>query len=532
MFDALAPVVRFGEVDWAELSVAITEFDTATDAAAVGAVLVDSCRRALGATATAVWLGEGSFNRQLVASHGVVPDTGELSAPGRRRGSRSSRDADDSSTCTAASAVPGDHAVLTVWTQFAPRHHVGPERVGALDVLVAVGAGALRRSHSSEHTREAGLLLQRQLLPEIQPGHTGEAAARYVPAGDGSRVGGDWYDIVHTRDQRTVLVLGDVAGHGIQAAVQMTQFRTALYSHLLEGLPATIALARLNDLALDHRGFGTCCCIEIGPHGTVVTSAGHPPPIVAGSNNHAALCAVQPGPPLGAVAHATYPAARWDLQPGDTVVLYSDGLLERPGTIITEEIERLRRAAANADTNEPNELADHLLDLAGPRDQLRDDVAVLAFRPAPDVLALTGHTRPAHVPIGQLPLSADLVWQLLDATPDALVVTDSAGTIVLANQRIETLFGYSRSELLGTSIDRLVPDDLRPRHAEHRQRYLGEPTVRAMSTRRLHGRHRDGTTVLAEVSLSPVDVDDQTYVIAAIRPRTPFDTEAVRDERS
>ncbi len=525
MSDAHAPLIRSDDVDWAELSVAMTELGTPAAGAAVGAVLVDTCQRALGATATAVWVGDGRFNRQLVASHGVVPDTSELPTPGRRRGSlRCSRDADGSATCTAASAVPGDHVVVTFWARFAPHDHLGPERVGALDVLVAVGAGALRRSHSGEHAREAGLLLQRQLLPEVQPGSTGEAAARYAAAGDGSRVGGDWYDIVHTRDQRTVLVLGDVAGHGIEAAVQMTQFRTALYSHLLEGLPATIALARLNDLALDRHGFATCCCVEIGPQGAAVTSAGHPAPIVTGSDNRATLCAVQPGPPLGAIPHATYPAQRCDLQPGDTVVLYSDGLVERPGTIITNEIERLRRAAANARTNDPDELADHLLDLAGPRHRLRDDVALLAFRPVADVLDLTNHASPAHVPIGQLPLSADLVWQLVDATPDALVVTDPAGTIVLANQRIETLFGYSRSELIGTSIDRLVPEDLRARHAEHRQRDLEEPTIRPMSTGQLHGRHRDGATILADVALSSFHVDHHTYVIAAIRPRTPSDT--------
>jgi serine phosphatase RsbU (regulator of sigma subunit) len=215
--------------------------------------------------------------------------------------------------------------------------------------------GRVAQLTDSEHARAAGLLLQRHLLPEIQPGNTGEAAARYVPAGDGSRVGGDWFDIVHIPDARTVLVLGDVVGHGIEAAVEMAALRTALYSHLFEGLPTTIALARLNDLARDRHGFATCRCVEIGPQSAVVTSAGHPPPIVVGSNNRAAVCTVKSGPPLGAFAHATYPVQRCELRPGDTVVLYSDGLIERPGTIITNEIERLRRTAADAETNDPEE---------------------------------------------------------------------------------------------------------------------------------------------------------------------------------
>ncbi|MCD9622523.1 SpoIIE family protein phosphatase [Rhabdothermincola salaria] len=516
--------MRSSDVDWAGVVSAVGELGTAdADVATVGSVLVTSCHRALGATASAVWFGTpGGADWQLVASHGRVPNAAELPAPWRRRGSlRCSRDAHGSPICTTASAALDGQVVVTFWVRFAPHEYLGPQRVGALDLLIAVGTGALRRSQSSEHARKAGVLLQRRLLPEVQPGDSGEAATRYAPAGDGSQVGGDWYDIVHTHDQRTVLVLGDVAGHGIEAAVQMTQFRTVLHSHLLEGLPATIALARLNDLALDRDGFATCCCIEMGPQGTVVTSAGHPPPIVVGPNNHAALCTIQPGPPLGAIPHATYPAQRSDLQPGDTVVLYSDGLVERPGTIVTDEIERLRRAAANAVTNDPSELADHLVGLAGPLPRLRDDVAVLAFRPVLGVLDPTTRSGPASVPIGQLPLSDDLIWQLIEATPDALIVTDTVGTIVLANQRIETLFGYSRSELIGTPIDRLVPEDLRTRHAEHRQRYLEEPTIRPMSNRELHGRHRDGTTIVAEVTLSPVHVDHHTYVIATIRPRTP-----------
>ncbi|MCO8128502.1 SpoIIE family protein phosphatase [Acidimicrobiia bacterium EGI L10123] len=518
MLDTRVPPARTGDLDWTELSRTTTALGVATDAATAGAALVDGCHRGLGAAATAVWLGDG--DQHLIASYGRVPVATDLPAPGGGRGALlHGRDADGSPTCASVTAVPGDSAVVKFWARFARHDHLGPARLGALEVLVAAGVAALRRTHLGAQTSQAGLLLQRRLLPEIGPGSTGEAAARYAPAGDGSKVGGDWYDIVHTRDGRTVLVLGDVAGHGIEAAVQMSEFRTALYSHLLEGLPATIALARLNDLALDRDGFATCCCVEIGPQGTVVTSAGHPPPIVTGSNGHASLCAVRPGPPVGAIAEATYRAHRWEVRPGDTIVLYSDGLVETVDTVITDQIERLRRAAGNAGTNAPDELADHLLALAGPQNLLRDDIAVLTFRPGAAVLDAGEQASHARVPIGQLPLSADLIWQLVDATPDALVVTDPTGTVVLANHRTESLFGYSRSELIGTSIDRLVPEDVRTGHADHRQRYLENPTTRPMSKRQLRGRHRDGTTIVAEVALSPVRMDGHTYVIATIRPQ-------------
>jgi PAS domain S-box-containing protein len=520
MLDTRVPLARAGDVDWIELSRTVAALGVAADAATAGALLVEGCHRGLGAAATAVWLGAGGGDQHLIASHGSVPVAADLPVPGGGPGAlRHGRDADGSPTWAAVTAVPGERAVVMFWARFARHDHLGPARLGALEVLAAAGAGALRRTHLGEQVSQAGLLLQRRLLPEIGPGSTGEAAARYAPAGDGSQVGGDWYDIVHARDGRTVLVLGDVAGHGIEAAVQMSEFRTALYSHLLEGLPAPIALARLNDLALDRNGFATCCCVEIGPQGTVVTAAGHPPPIVTGANGHASLCTVRPGPPVGAIADPTYRAHRWEVRPGDTIVLYSDGLVETVDTVITDQIERLRRAAGNAGTNAPDELADHLLALAGPRHLLRDDIAVLTFRPGAAVLDLAEQTNHAHVPVGQLPLSADLVWQLVDATPDALVVTDPGGTVVLANHRIESLFGYSRSELIGTSIDRLVPESIRASHADHRQRYLENPTTRPMSTRQLRGRHRDGTTIVAEVALSPVRVNAHTYVIATIRPR-------------
>lgn len=223
----------------------------------------------------------------------------------------------------------------------------------------------------------AGNTLSIAEVPLVVPGRI---ASRCAPAGDGVPVGGDWVDVVRAPGGRIVLVVGDVVGHGASAANAMSELRRALRHQVLDGAPSDVAMAHLNDLVRDRDGFATCCCVDIGPDGARATSAGHPPPVVAGLNEQATVCAVQPGPPLGVVADVVFPTRHLGLTPGDTVVLYSDGLVERPGATISDGIHRLRRAAAHAARFDVDELVDHLLELAGPRYLLRDDAAVLACR--------------------------------------------------------------------------------------------------------------------------------------------------------
>jgi PAS domain S-box-containing protein len=110
---------------------------------------------------------------------------------------------------------------------------------------------------------------------------------------------------------------------------------------------------------------------------------------------------------------------------------------------------------------------------------------------------------------------------LLEAAPDAMVIVDPTGAIVLVNSQAEKLFGYPRDELLGRSIDLLVPPRYRGAHAAHRSSYAREPRVRAMGTGvELHAQRKDGTEFPAEISLSPVESDEGPLVISAIRDLT------------
>jgi PAS domain S-box-containing protein len=117
--------------------------------------------------------------------------------------------------------------------------------------------------------------------------------------------------------------------------------------------------------------------------------------------------------------------------------------------------------------------------------------------------------------------SEELFRGLLESAPDAMVVVDSRGRIQVVNSRTEQLFGFTRQELLGMSVDELVPQSLRPDHNGHRAKYFRDPQVRPMGQGlELLGRRRDGTEFPVDISLSPMSTDDGLLVIAAVRDVT------------
>jgi PAS domain S-box-containing protein len=115
--------------------------------------------------------------------------------------------------------------------------------------------------------------------------------------------------------------------------------------------------------------------------------------------------------------------------------------------------------------------------------------------------------------------SEAFVWALLNAAPDGVIVVEDGGRVVLANRRAEALFGYDQGELLGVSLEDLVPEPLHDVHLLHRAGYGSAPCARPMGDGlRLHGRRRDGSEVPVEISLSPMHQDTARIVIATIRP--------------
>jgi PAS domain S-box-containing protein len=229
--------------------------------------------------------------------------------------------------------------------------------------------------------------LQRSLLPERLPDIPGVAlAARYVPASAEMQVGGDWYDVVQLPTGSVGLAIGDVAGHGLRAASVMGQLRMALRAYAMEEDSPAAVVARVDQLVhrLGLTHMATLAYLVFDPDSGVVrfTNAGHPPPLViADGGGRSAYVGEALAPPLGADFPGRFEEGSFELAPGSTVLLYTDGLVEKRGGSIRDGLARLQDLAAGGG-EDLDALCDHLLDamLGG---HVEDDVALVAMRAVP-----------------------------------------------------------------------------------------------------------------------------------------------------
>ena len=248
---------------------------------------------------------------------------------------------------------------------------------------------ALAVEHARLYARELGIVetLQRSLLPESLPQVPGLlTAARYMPGGPGADVGGDWYDAISLDGGRLGIAMGDVVGHGIGAAALMGQLRNALRAYALDGNSPAQVVEKLDRLVqnLEAGRMATLVYMVIAPDlGSVeFSSAGHLPPLVLGPDGKAAYLEGGRTLPLGVMPSAEYPQADAELEPGSTIVLYTDGLVEERGAPIDRGLEALKAAVAGGPI-EPEALCDHIVSLLLASRPATDDIAVLAVRTEP-----------------------------------------------------------------------------------------------------------------------------------------------------
>ena len=244
---------------------------------------------------------------------------------------------------------------------------------------------ALAATADSEH--QIAATLQRSLLPARIPQIPGVAvAARYVPATSDVQVGGDWYDVVQLPDGLIGLAIGDVAGHGLLAAATMGQVRMALRAYALQDPSPVSVLRGLHRLVdqLPDTDMVTLIYLVFDPAARTLryANAGHPPPLVFGDGAVTFLGGAL-APPVGVTTEAHYAEATHTLEAGSTLVLYTDGLVERRGVSIQHGLDQLGAevvAVADADLDA---LCDRVLASLLDGGQVADDVALLMMRIVP-----------------------------------------------------------------------------------------------------------------------------------------------------
>lgn len=232
-----------------------------------------------------------------------------------------------------------------------PRDFSTEERT-VLTALAGLIAHAMEKAHRYDTEAALARGLQQALLPRRLSGHPRvETVGRYLAGTQGMDVGGDWYDVVESGDG-LALVIGDVQGHGVQAAATMGQLRSAVRAFALGDHSPDEVLSGTNRLLidLDPGLFASCCYIRLDPLTGLarVARAGHPPPILRYPDGRTHVLDIPGGVVLGVDAHAQYPVTELQLEPGAILALYTDGLVERPGVDIDEGITALRVALARA----------------------------------------------------------------------------------------------------------------------------------------------------------------------------------------
>ncbi|MFC8192624.1 SpoIIE family protein phosphatase [Cellulomonas sp. NPDC057328] len=307
--------------------------------------------------------------------------------------------------------------LLTLGRGTARGAFTGAELRALREVMAQIGL-ALDNAHLHAARRDLAEELQRSLLTELpEPDHL-ELAARYLPAATAAQIGGDWYDAFLVRDGSTSLVIGDVTGHDLRAAVSMAQIRNLLRggAHAVVQPPAAVLSAldwAMHDLAVGAMSTAVLARIErpadLAAHGLRLlrwANAGHLPPLLLHPDGTAELLRRPPDMLLGLRAHTERRDHALVLRPGATVLLYTDGLVERRGERLSAGLERLRAHVEGLAGLPLQELCDRLVDELAAGSE--DDVAILAVRAHPEDRPRPREAGPEVLP-DDLAARADLV---------------------------------------------------------------------------------------------------------------------------
>jgi PAS domain S-box-containing protein len=345
-------------------------------------------RRVLAVTFAGTTTAEAGTPELMCA--GEPAEWADLS-PQQRQRIESLRDADLLTTATEEAGAAGialqhPRGVLVIWVELAERRPFTPEDHTLLTVLAGRLGQGLHRVYELDEQRETAVALQHAMLgPATLPGGF---AVRYHPASRPLQVGGDWYDVVDLDEGRVALIVGDCVGHGLAAATVMGQLRSACRALLLEQSSPSAALAGLDRFAARLPGADCttafCAVLTLDTGELVYSSAGHPPAIMVHADDTIEMLDGGRGLPLAIRPHWHRPEARVTVPPRATLLLYTDGLVERRGGSIDDGMARAADLVRAGRSGSLENVADDLMSRLEPAGGYPDDVAILLYRqPAP-----------------------------------------------------------------------------------------------------------------------------------------------------
>ncbi|AJF69241.1 PP2C family protein-serine/threonine phosphatase [Streptomyces vietnamensis] len=323
-----------------------------------------------------------AFGGAPSSTPGGAPGSAPGGVPGGAPGSVPGGASGDAPSLAVPLAVHDEDSLGTVIVT----RHGGPrfsaDETAVLRHAVRLAARHLGHARLLAATEDTALHLQRALVAEPGRPHPNlEIAGSYLPAGPRALVGGDWFETVRLHFGRSLLVVGDVMGHGLDAAVDMNAYRTALREVAATDLPSHRVLRHLDSVVAedDARRPATCLLVRVDPgRGTATfANAGHLPPAVFGADGSVELVDLPVGPPLGTGVGGYEPTTR-PLAPGDNLLIFTDGLVERRGEDIDVSLARLAALRLPADSG-PEQVVEEVLSRLDAH-HAEDDVAVLAAR--------------------------------------------------------------------------------------------------------------------------------------------------------
>ncbi len=379
--------------------------------------------------------------------------------------------------------------------------------------LASQAAQAFERAAVADNRWQLAQTLQRSLLPPTLLDLPGVVlTARYLPAANGIQAGGDWYDVLRLDERRIAIVVGDAVGQGPAAATVMGQLRSALNAYLREGFSPGRALQSLARFAAHVPGArvstAICTILDTDTGELVWARAGHPPPLLVDTGGARYLDGAR-GTVLGIPDTPPYLEGRTQLPPGASVLLYTDGLVERRGETIDDGLDRLAAivtAYHHTAVEQLVEAAVHAaIDGAGPADDIA--LILVRFLPAPlheQIPACPEHTaavrRVVRAWARAIGLDEDFIGDLQLVVSEA--VTNAVEHAYLGQSGGEVSY---RLDYTAGTVHAMVSDQgrWRPPPQDNGFRGRGLPMIRALTDDVSIDRSDSGTCVRFTMSPSP-----------------------------